>query len=206
LRGLDTILMDLLVNPDFVHALLERLLEINMIATGRFLDAAGGYIQVFKASDDLATQQGLMMSPESYRTFLKPVHKKYFDLVKSKTKAKIFFHSCGNIAEILDDLIEVGVDIINPVQVSALPDTAELKKRFGDRVVFWGAIDTQRVLPYGSPGDVAEEVKKRIDDLARGGGYVVAAVHSIQADVPPQNIVAMAEATRRYGTYREAVV
>jgi uroporphyrinogen decarboxylase len=200
LRGLDQILMDLHLNPEFVHALLARLLEINITATGRFLEEVGRYIQIFKTADDLGMQQGLMMSPESYRTFLKPVHKRYFEFIKSRTEAKIFFHSCGNILEILDDLIEVGVDIVNPVQVSAMPDTAALKRRFGNRVVFWGAIDTQHVLPYGSPKEVEEEVRRRIKDLGEGGGYVVAAVHSIQSDVPPENIVAMAEATRKYGT------
>jgi uroporphyrinogen decarboxylase len=199
LRGLDQILMDLLIDPDFVRALLEKILEINLIATGRFLEEAGPYIHIFKAADDLGMQQGLMMSPDTYRSIIKPIHKRYFDFVKSKTKAKIFFHSCGNIGEIMADLVEAGVDIINPVQVSAMPNIVDLKKRFGDRVVFWGAIDTQKVLPYGSPKDVEQEVRKRIDDLAAGGGYVVAAVHSIQADVPPENIVAMAEATRKYG-------
>jgi uroporphyrinogen decarboxylase len=202
LRGLNQILMDLLINPGFVHALLAKILEINMTATGRFLDEVGRHIHIFKTADDLGTQQGLMMSPDTYRSVLKPIHKRYFDFVKSKTEAKIFFHSCGNIIEILEDLIEIGVDIINPVQVSAMPNTADLKKRFGDRVVFWGAVDTQRVLPYGSTKDVEQEVWKRINDLAAGGGYVVAAVHSIQPDVPPENIVAMAEATRKYGTGR----
>jgi uroporphyrinogen decarboxylase len=207
LRGLDQILMDLLTNPGFVRALLEKLLEINMIATGRFLKEVGPYIHIFKTADDLGTQQGLMMSPETYRSLIKPIHKRYFDFVKSKTEAKIFFHSCGNISEIMADLIEIGVDIINPVQVSAMPNTADLKKRFGDRVVFWGAVDTQKVLPYGSPENVEQEVRKRIDDLAAGGGYVVAAVHSIQPDVPPENIIAMAEVARKYGTRsRQAAV
>jgi uroporphyrinogen decarboxylase len=201
LRGLEQFLTDLVLNPEFVTALMDRLLEINLAVTGRFLDVVGPYIQVIRSGDDLATQKGPLMSPRSFRTLLKPHYKKYFDFVRSKTEAKIFFHSCGNVVDLLDDLIEIGVEIINPVQVSAMGDTAALKARFGDRVTFWGAIDSQRVLPFGSVADVEVEVRQRIRDLAPRGGYVLAAVHNIQPDVPPENIVAMAEATRRFGTY-----
>jgi len=193
--------MDLRRNPEFVSRLMSRILEINMAVTGRFLDAVGQHIDVIRTSDDLATQEGLVLSPAMYRTFLKPVHKRFFDSIKSKTNAKIFYHSCGNIAELIDDLAEIGVDIINPVQVAALGDTARLKARFGGKVAFWGGIDTQEVLPRGSPEDVKAEVRRRIHDLAPRGGYVLAAVHNIQPDVPPQNIVAMAEAARELGTY-----
>ena len=129
------------------------------------------------------------------------MYKKYFDFVKSKTDARIFYHTCGNIVDLLDDLIEIGVDIINPVQVSAMGDTAELKKRFGDRLVFWGGVDTQHVMPHGNVRDVESEVRRRIQDLGPGGGYVAAAVHAIQPDVPPGNIVAMAQAVRKFGNY-----
>ena len=141
------------------------------------------------------------MSPATYREIIKPVYKKYYDFIKSKTEAKIFYHSCGNVIPLLDDFIENGVDILNPVQVSAIGNTFELKKRFGDKLVFWGGIDTQHVLPHGSVQEVEEEVQKRIRDLAPGGGYVVASVHAIQPDVPPENIIAMADATRKYGNY-----
>jgi uroporphyrinogen decarboxylase len=201
LRGLEQLLVDLLLNPEFVAALMDKLLEVNLVVTGRFLDAVGPYIQVIRSGDDLATQKGPLMSPRSFRTLLKPYYKKYFGFVRSKTRAKVFYHSCGNVVDLLDDLIEIGVEIINPVQVSAMGDTEVLKARFGDRVTFWGAVDTQHVLPLGSVADVEAEVRQRIRDLAPGGGYVVAAVHNIQPDVPPENIVAMAEATRKYGTY-----
>jgi uroporphyrinogen decarboxylase len=201
LRGFEQSLMDLALNPEFISALMSKLLEINKTMTARFLDIAGPYIQVFRTGDDLATQRGPLMSPQTFRSLIKPYYKEYFDFVKSKTDAKIFFHSCGNAIELIDDLVEVGVEIINPVQVSAMGNTAELKARFADRITFWGAIDTQRVLPLGTVDEVETEVRGRIRDLAPGGGYVVGAVHNIQADVPPENIVAMAEATRRYGTY-----
>jgi uroporphyrinogen decarboxylase len=201
LRGFEQSLMDLALNPDFISALMAKLLEINKTMTARFLDIVGPYIQVFRTGDDLATQRGPLMSPKTFLTLIKPYYKEYFDFVKSRTDAKIFFHSCGNAVELIDDLAEVGVDILNPVQVAAMGDTAELKARFGDKMTFWGAIDTQRVLPLGTAEEVEAEVQQRIRDLGPGGGYVVGPVHNIQPDVPPENIVAMAEATRKYGTY-----
>jgi len=201
LRGYQQLLLDLVRNPDFVSAFFSKILEINLVATARFLDEVGRYIHVVRTGDDLATQGDLTMSPGMYRRFLKPAYKRYIDLVRSKTKAKIFFHSCGNITRLIDELIDTGVDIINPVQVSAIKDTAALKAKFGERITFWGGIDTQHVLPRGSVDEVRSEVRQRIRDLGPGGGFVVAAVHNIQADVPPQNIVAMAEAVQEFGAY-----
>jgi uroporphyrinogen decarboxylase len=201
LRGLEQMLMDVALEPDFVAALLDRLLEINLAATGRFLDAVGPYIQVFRTGDDLASQEGPLMSPAAFRSLIKPRYKRYLDFVRSRTDAKIFFHSCGNVVEFIDDLADCGVDILNPVQVSAMGDTAALKARFGGKIVFWGGVDTQRVLPYGIPADVESEVRRRIRDLAPGGGYVLAAVHNIQPDVPTENILAMADATHHFGQY-----
>jgi len=201
LRGLEQMLMDLVLNRRFVEALMEKVLEINLAGTERFLQEVGPYIQIYRTADDLATQGGLLMSLEMYRSRLKPYHRKYSEFVKSHTSAAILYHSCGNMTNLIDDLAEIGVDAINPVQVSAMPETAKLKAQFGDRITFWGGIDTQHVLPHGSVDEVTAEVRRRIHDLAPGGGFVLSAVHSIQADVPPQNIVAMAEAARKYGSY-----
>ena len=201
LRGFEQLLMDLAQNPEFVAALLAIILEINLEGTRRFLDCAGTCIDVFRAADDLASQSSLLMSPATYRRLLKPVYRKYFELVKSRTQAKIVFHSDGNVVGLLDELAELGVDAINPVQPSAIGDTAALKKRFGDKLAFVGGIDTQAVMPRGSVEEVRAEVRHRIRDLAPGGGYVLAAVHSIQADVPPENILAMADAAREFGVY-----
>jgi uroporphyrinogen decarboxylase len=201
LRGLEQMLVDVVLDPGFVAGLLDMLLEINLAATGRFLDAVGPHIQVFRTGDDLASQEGPLMSPAAFRALIKPRYQRYFDFVRSKTDAKIFFHSCGNVVEFIDDLVDCGVDILNPVQVSAMGDTAALKSRFGQKIVFWGGVDTQRVLPYGTPADVENEVRQRIHDLAPGGGFVLAAVHNIQPDVSPENILAMADATRRFGRY-----
>jgi uroporphyrinogen decarboxylase len=205
LRGFEQSLLDVAMYPEFTIALMNKLLEMNLKMTGRFLDLVGPYIQIFRAGDDLATQKARLMSPDSFDAILKPVYKQFFDFVKSKTEAKIFFHSCGNATVVIDDLVDVGVDILNPVQVAAMGDMAEVKRRFGDKMVFWGGIDTQRVLPFGSVDDVEAEVKQRIHELGPGGGFVVASVHAIQPDVPPENIIAMAEATRKYGTYPLAV-
>jgi uroporphyrinogen decarboxylase len=201
MRGLERLLTDLVLNPGFVEALMEKLLELNLRGTGKFLDLAGPYIQVLRAADDLATQTGCMFSPKSYRTLLKPYYKRYLDFVKSRTDAKIFYHSCGNVAGFIDDLAEIGVDALNPVQVTALGDTAALKARFGAKVSFWGAIDTQRVLPLGTPEEVEEEVRLRIRTLGPGGGFVAASVHNFQPDVPTANIVAMANAVKKWGRY-----
>jgi len=201
MRGLEQLLVDLVANPRFVAALMEKLLELNLAGTRRFLEIAGPSAQVFRAADDLATQSGLIMSPETYRAVLKPVYKRYFDFVHSMTNAKLFFHSCGRVTELVDDLVEIGVDILNPVQVSAMGDTALLKARFGSRITFWGGIDTQDVLPHGTPADVEREVVRRIRDLGPGGGYVLASVHNVQPDVPPENFLAMVEAVRKHGRY-----
>ncbi|MCO6453278.1 MAG: hypothetical protein J5I90_21025 [Caldilineales bacterium] len=201
LRGYEQLFMDFIQNPGFVSALFDRLLQLNLAGTRRFLDAAGKYIQIFRTADDLASQNGLLISPKMYRQFLKPVQAKYFEFVKSHTDAILLYHSDGNVLPLLDDLIEIGIDAINPVQPSALGDLAEVKAKYGDRVTFWGAIDTHRVLPYGSTDDVAAEVRQRIRELGADGGYVLSSVHSILVDVPPENVLAMADAAREAGVY-----
>jgi uroporphyrinogen decarboxylase len=201
LRGFEQILMDVAVDREFVAALFSKLLAINLTGTQRFLDAAGAHIQIFRAADDLGSQNGPLMSPALFRALFKPVYQEYFDFVRSRTNAKIVFHSDGNIVSLLDDFIDIGIDALNPVQPTAVGDTAVLKRRFGDRMAFVGAIDSQSVLPRGSAEEVAAEVRQRIRDLGPGGGYILAAVHSIQEDVPPENVLAMADAVRRFGNY-----
>jgi uroporphyrinogen decarboxylase len=201
LCGMERALTDVVGNPAFTQALLEKIAGLDFAVTRHFLEATGKYLTVIRTSDDLATQNSLMMSPSAYRKLVKPYHQRYFRLIKEHTEAKIFFHSCGNIVPLLDDLIEAGVEVLNPVQVSAFKDPAEVKARFGDRLSFWGGIDTHRVLPSGSPEDVREEVRLRIRQFGPGGGFVAASVHNIQPDVPPQNILALADAVRELGTY-----
>jgi uroporphyrinogen decarboxylase len=202
LRGLEQFMVDLMVDPEFARKLLRKITDVQKARTRRFLECCGEYIQVFRSGDDLASQDSLLISRDTYREIVKPFQKEYFSLVKDYTDAKILYHICGAVTPLLDDLIEIGVDIVNPVQVSSgAVNPAVLKNRYGRRASFCGAIDTQHVLPRGSPGDVEEEVKRRIKVLAPGGGYLLAAVHNIQVDVPAENIVAMFTAGKKYGTY-----
>lgn len=202
LRGYEDFLMDLVSNKEFAHALLRRVTDIQKAKVNEFYKAIGDNIDIITAGDDLATQQGPVISPSTYREMVKPYQAELFETMKRGYKVKLWYHSCGSIYHLIGDLLEIGVDILNPVQVAASDmDTKRLKKEFGDRLSFWGAIDTQRVMPYGSPDGVRKEVERRINDLAPGGGYILASVHTIQNDVPPENIIAMFEAAKEYGKY-----
>jgi len=196
LRGMEAILMDSVSEPRLFTRILERILEIQARKMENYLEAVGEYLDVVSIGDDLGTQNGPLISPEAFRRLIKPYLRDYFQVVKNKTKAKLHLHCCGSISLLLDDLIEIGVDVINPVQITARDMEPEgLKERFGDRLSFWGGIDTQRTLPCGSPEEVAKETRRIVEIMSRGGGYVVNPVHNIQWDVPPENIVAMCEAT-----------
>jgi uroporphyrinogen decarboxylase len=202
LRGFERWYMDFLLEPELIKSLLDILLEIRTVLAVAALKEVGDLIDVVSSSDDIADQRGPMISPKMYRQFIKPRHLHYFEALRAHTSAKILYHSCGSVVSLIPDFIDMGVDFINPVQVSAANmDTAHLKKEYGDRIGFWGAIDTMRVLPTCTPDEVRSEVRQRIHDLAPGGGYVLAAVHNIQPNVPPQNILAMFEAAHQYGRY-----
>ncbi|MFA5028091.1 MAG: uroporphyrinogen decarboxylase family protein [Candidatus Methylomirabilota bacterium] len=197
LRGFEDWFADLVVNQAFHHALMERLTDLWIEMARDELDAVGEHADLCFYGDDMAFQDGPMMSMELYRALIKPYHRRLFGYLKSRTPAKIVYHTCGSVAHLIPDLIEIGVDALNPVQVSARGmDTRALKREFGKDIAFWGAVDTQRVLPFGGPAEVASEVRRRIDDLGAGGGYVLCAVHNIQADVPPANICAMYDTAR----------
>lgn len=201
MRGVEQALMDLVINQEFVHAVMERLYELNAAVTRRFLEITGAYLSVFRTADDLATQKSPLMSPETYRNMIKPYHRRFNTFVKQHTDAKIFFHSCGNVVPLLDELIDAGFEVLNPVQVSAFDDPAGVKAKYGDRLMFWGGIDTQHVLPRGTPEEVREEVKLRIRQFGPGGGFVAAAVHNMQPDIPPENVLAMSKAVQQLGVY-----
>ncbi|MCX6030519.1 MAG: hypothetical protein NT169_14630 [Chloroflexi bacterium] len=203
LRGLDTWLTDLAANPEFAHALLRKLTDRMIAGLEKYLDAVGPYIDLITFSDDLGSQRAPLISPKMYRRMIKPYQAEVLSVIHKRSKAKVFFHSCGNVYPLIGDFIEIGVDVLNPVQVSAgeMGDTARLKREFGDKITFCGAVDTQWVLPYGTTNDVRAEVRRRIRDLAPGGGYILAAVHCIQPDVPPENVLAMFDETRVAGQY-----
>jgi uroporphyrinogen decarboxylase len=204
-RGFENFFMDLAADPDLADALLDIITEIKMKYWERALEVVGDSALIISEADDLATQRGLMVSPEMYKRFISPRHKRLFDHIKKKASGKVyvFYHSCGATRELIPTLIEEGIDILNPVQVSADGmDTAELKRDFGKDITFWGGgVDTQQVLPRGTTEQVREEVKRRIEDLAPGGGFVFNTVHNVQSDVPPENYMAMWEALQEYGGY-----
>jgi len=202
LRGAENIFTDMYFNKKLIHALMEKISDHHLEKTKKFLEIVGDYIQVFFTGDDIASQNGPLMSIEMYREFIKPYQKKVYEYVKDNTNAKIIYHSCGSIYDFLPDLIEIGVDGINPVQVWANDmDTGKLKKEFGNDLSFWGAIDTQRILPFGTIEDLQEEIRKRIDDLGAGGGFVLGPVHVIQPDVKPGKIIEMIDYAKEYGKY-----
>ena len=211
-RGMESFYMDLAADPDLACSLLDRVTEIKMRYWERAISEVGDKIVVVTEADDMASQHSLIISPDIYRRLIKPRHKRLFDHIhKLAPDAFIFFHSCGAIYELIPDLIEVGVDILNPVQVSAAGmDPRRLKKEFGSELTFWGGgVDTQRILPHGTPKEVRDEVRRRIDELAPGGGFVFNTVHNIQCDVPPENLAAMFDALREFGVYgktRDGVV
>jgi uroporphyrinogen decarboxylase len=199
--GLENFLMALLTAQEFADRLMETITDIYIESCNNYLEQVGPFIQVFTFWDDLAGQNGWIINPEVYRKMIKPKQKRLVEAIKKKTDAKLFYHSCGATRSLIPDLIEIGFDILNPVQVSAKGmNTRELKAEFGKDIVFWGGgVDTQHVLPFGTPQEVIDEVKRRIDDLAPGGGFVFAAVHNIQAYVPPENIVKAFDTALEYG-------
>ena len=181
------------MNVKRIEILFDTILDINIRTVENLLSEVGKEVDIVKIADDLGTQRGLQVSPDFFRKSIKPRFEKYFNVIRQfSPDLKILFHSCGSIEPILGDLIDIGVDIINPVQVSAENmDSAYLKEKYGDHLAFWGAIDTQHVLPNGSPEEVRREVEHRIRDLGKDGGYILGAVHNIQPGVPPKNIVTM---------------
>lgn len=203
LQGMDCFLTNLALDPDFAAALLRKNAELCKTLMGHFLRELGDNVDIIKIGDDLGTQESLLMSPAMYRRILKPIHADYIDFIKQNTSAKVFFHTDGDVFNLIEDFIEIGVDILNPIQTSAgkMSDLAGLKRRYGRRICFCGAIDTHRILPYGTPEEVRQEVRRVIELLAPGGGYLLGAVHTIMDEVPPENILAMVEATREFGRY-----
>jgi uroporphyrinogen decarboxylase len=196
MQGMDVFLMNLVFYPAFAEALLWKIQERCKVLMGHFLDALGDNVDIIKIGDDLGTQDSLMMSPEMYRRVLKPIHADYIRFIRERTKAKVFFHTDGDVFDLIEDFIEIGVDILNPIQTSAgkMADLAELKARWGDRLTFCGGIDTQRILPRGTPEEVRREVRRVIEILGPGGGYMLGAVHTVMNDVPAENVLAMVDA------------
>lgn len=199
LRGYENLACDLLENAPFVFALYDRLLELQKKFFKNYLECVGKYVQVIGYADDLGMQDRPQISPDTYRKMIKPYHKEIFGFIRERTQAKILFHSCGAIFPLIGELIEAGIDILNPVQVMAKDmDPSKLKDAFGEKTIFWGGIDQQHILPECPPQKICAEVERMIGAMGKNGGYIIAPGHNIQADVPPENVVAMYEAAIKF--------
>lgn len=206
MRGYEEFFCDMLQNQKLVHAIMNKLLEIKMRYWEKALETVGENVLVISTADDLGTQKSLLVSLELYKKLIWPYHKKLFHFIKKKAKSKvyIFFHNDGAIWDTIPLLIEAGVDILNPWQVNCegMGDTGKFKREYGKELTIWGgSCDSQFVMPFGTPQQVRDETKRRIEDLASGGGFVFAPIHVIQSDVPPENIMAWWETLRDYGAY-----
>ena len=202
LRGFEQLMIDLKENEEFVHALLTKILNLRKDFFKIYLNLIGEFIDIVCVADDLATQNGPMMSIKTYQSILKPYQNDYFQFIKSNCGAELFYHCCGSVIKFLDDFIDIGVDIINPVQVSSKEmNTLSLKEKYGNYLCFWGGIDTQNVLPFGNENDVRFEVRRRISELSEDGGYILAPVHVVQPDVPPENLLALYDEGKNFGKY-----
>ncbi|MEE8356156.1 MAG: uroporphyrinogen decarboxylase family protein [Anaerolineales bacterium] len=203
MQGMDNFLLNLAIYPDFARAMLQKTAELSKALMGPFLAELGDNVDMIKIGDDLGTQESLLMSPDMYREILKPIHADFIKFIRERTKAKIFFHTDGDVVPLIDDFIEMGIDILNPIQTSAgkMADLVNLKKRFGKNIIFCGGIDTQRILPTGTTIEVRDEVKRVMELLGEGGGYMLASVHTIMNDVPAENVLAMVDAVEEFGVY-----
>lgn len=192
----------LLQQPKIIEAIMDKVLNVYMEQGLSIFESLGHRVDaIYAFADDLGTQHSLWLSPDHYRQIVKPYHRKIVDFIRKYSTAKIIFHSCGAIFDFIPDLIEIGIDALNPVQTSADGmEPTRLKSEYGKDLIFWGGIDTQHILPHGSPEDVRTEVRRKIDILSKNGGYVLAPVHNIQPDVPGENVWAMVDEARRYRT------
>ena len=203
LRGYDKLFMDFALNPEIAHAFLDRLSVIINEMYRRYLTKVGAYVQVVVITDDQGTQNSLMISPKMFREFIKPRLKSLIETIKATADVKVLMHCDGAILKIIPDLIEIGVDILNPIQtvVKDFDDTQMLKERFGDQICFHGGIDIQQILVNSSVDEIYLEVKRRMQDLGAGGGYIIAPCHNINVDIPLENTIAMFDAAQELGRY-----
>ena len=203
MQRMDRFMLNLGRHPDFARALLTKIAELCKTLMGHFLREIGDNLDMIKIGDDLGMQNSLLMSPKMYRQIVKPIHADYISFIKARTNAKLFFHTDGDVFPLIPDFIEMGVDILNPIQTSAgkMSNLEELKKQFGKNIIFCGAIDTHRILPFGTPDEVRAEVGRIIQILGQDGGYMLSSVHTVLPDVPPENILAMVDAAVEFGEY-----
>ena len=203
MQGTDNFLANLAGEPEFAEALLWKTQSLCKELMDGFLRECGDLIDMIKIGDDLGSQVGLLMSPAMYRRILKPIHADLIAFIRARTAAAIVFHTDGDVFDLIGDFVEIGVDVLNPVQASAggMSDFAGLKRRFGENLVFCGGMDTHHVLPNGTPAEVRAEVKRVIETLGTDGGFMLGAVHTVMDDVPAENVLAMVDAVEEFGRY-----
>jgi len=202
--GIQNFMYQLAANPSLVHYYFERLTDNYLRQLKKFLPAIEGLVDIVAVGDDLGGQGGPLISPEMYRRLIKPYQAHVCEYIRNHSSAHLFLHSCGSVAALIGDFIEIGIQILNPVQTSARDmDPAELKRRWGKDLVFWGGgCDTQHVLPYGTAEQVRRDVRERMEVFKPGGGFVFTQIHNILAGVPPENVVAMFEAAHEFASHR----
>jgi len=199
LRGFEDWFCDFVLNPKILEALFDAVLEVTLQIARNALKEVGQEVDVVICADDLGTQDGLQISYDHFLKYVKPRLEKYSRQIHVLSPAKVLFHSCGSVARIIEDLIEIGVDVLNPVQVTAAGmNPVELKKKYRGRMAFWGGMDSQKVLPRGNVKEVKKMVEDLIEQMGEGGGFVLSSVHNIQPDVPLDNILAMFQHAREY--------
>ncbi|MBW8041993.1 MAG: hypothetical protein FVQ85_18615 [Planctomycetes bacterium] len=203
MRGLEQWFIDMIENPAFCQALLDRTLKFWLDYYTGFMAELGDIVDVVMIGDDLAGQSGPLFAPDFYRKIVKPRQKKLVQHIKSLTNAKIWYHTCGSCFQYIPDLIDNGIDILNPVQIGLVNmEPAKLKDLFGSQIVFWGGgIDAQHILPFAKPDEITDHVRKNIEIFKPGGGYIFNNVHNIQVGVPPENILALFDAAYEFGFY-----
>ena len=198
IRGFEEMLADLVLRPDFAEALFDRLTDLRL-AQARQMAEAG--VDVLRLGDDVASQTGMLISPALWRKWFKPRMARIIDAARAiKPDIHIFYHSDGDCRAIVPDLIEIGVTVLNPVQPECM-DPAELKQEFGHRLAFWGTVGTQSTMPHGTPAEVRAVVKERIETAGKGGGLLISPTHTLEPDVPWENLIAFVEAVEEFGRY-----
>lgn len=203
IRGYEQFFVDMVVNPEFSDALMQKVTDLLCRMWTRFMDEVGPYVQVAYVTDDLGTQTSLLLSPKLYRKRVKPFHDQLHRHIKACADVRLMMHTDGAVLPLIEDLIETGVDILNPVQTSTagMDDTAALKARFGDRIAFHGAMDVQQMMPNATVKELKWEIARRMTDLGADGGYIIAPCHNLGHDIPPENTLAFFRSVQEMRRY-----